>query len=75
MATAFQSDAFQNDAFQIDVAAGRTKDYSIGGIPIPFEKAAFDYDAYLYERRRQQLHEDQIAIDVIVQAVISRILK
>jgi len=75
----FGSGYFGSGYFGPGVAAaapvGRSKYFYIGGIPIPFEKAAFDYDAYLYERRRQQLHEDQIAIDVIVQAVISRILK
>ena len=73
MATAFQSDAFQTSAFQID--SGRSKDYSVGGIPIPFTDEGYDASAARLEIRRQQLHEDQITIDVIVQAVTSGMLK
>lgn len=53
----------------------RSKDYSIGGIPIPFEPDRSALLDRLYERRRQQLHEDQIVTDVIVQAVTSRLLQ
>ena len=58
-----------------DADTGRSKDYSIGGIPIPFEDESAGRVDRLYERRRQQLHEDQIVIDMLVQAVVSRMLK
>ena len=61
--------------FSVD-AAGRSKDYSIGGIPIPFVDQDYDYArARAQEKRHQILHEDQLAIDIVVQAVTSRILK
>ena len=55
---------------------GRSKDYSIDGIPIPFKDETFDYAAArAAERRRQILHEDQIMSDLIAQAVTSRMLE
>lgn len=55
---------------------GRSKSYSIDGIPIPFADDAYDSaTARRLEIRRQQLHEDQLAIDIVVQAVVNRMLK
>ena len=55
---------------------GRSKGYSIDGIPIPFVDDTYDaVAARRHEIRRQQLHEDQLAIDIVVQAVTSRMLK
>ena len=55
---------------------GRTKDYSIDGIPIPFTDDAYDSAlAALHEKRRQILHEDQLSIDIVIQAVVNRMLK
>lgn len=74
----FGSVAFVTTAGYGNYAAptGRSKDYSIGGIPIPFTDDAYDSAlAARREIRRQQLHEDQIMIDVIVQAVTSRIIR
>ena len=59
-----------------DTDTGRSKDYSIDGIPIQFSDDTFDYAAAREaERRRQILHEDQIMSDLIAQAVTSRMLE
>ena len=55
--------------------ATRSKYYSVDGVPVPFEDRPFDYDAYRMEQRRQQLHEDQVVIDIIAQVVTSRMLE
>ena len=59
----------------VEAVTGRSKDYSIGGIPIPFTDEGYDSSAARREQRRQILHEDQIVIDVLAQAVTSGILK
>ena len=70
------TDGFGDYGGAAPVVTGRSKDYSIGGIPIPFEDKDFDYaTARALERRRQILHEDQIMIDVIVQAVTTGLIK
>lgn len=84
MPTRYTNDATRNassrtthdpTAEQGVAAVGRSKHYSIDGIPIPFTDEGYDNSAARREQRRQILHEDQIVIDVIVQAVTSRIIK
>ena len=77
MAGNFSSGSFSSavGGFSVD-SDGRSKSYSIDGIPIPFTDDAYDAAAARrHEIRRQQMHEDQLAIDIVVQAVTSRIIK